>query len=211
MNLDIELIILLLFFFQLTIVPTETKYFVAQALTDIPLSKSCTKPSLLMFFDILFLPIHGSSLSSLRATLEYVTTTVRQNQNELWNDRCTHRMIHAGVQCDEDYFSGVFRNLCSMFKVMGFILRMCINMVKIIVCHKMFNVRRGSFRTSVQSDSFHYIQICKNLQFVMIDCVQVTHCRNNGFAPYDKFQHSNQCQAILKMRDRYPPAMKLSI
>jgi len=29
-------------------------------------------------------------------------------------------------------------------------------MAKIIVCHEMFNVRRGSFRTSVQSDSFHY-------------------------------------------------------
>ncbi len=51
-------------------------------------------------------------------------------------------MTHAGVQCDEDYFNGMFRNLCSMFKVMGFILRRCINMAKIIVRHKMFNVKR---------------------------------------------------------------------
>jgi hypothetical protein len=43
-----------------------------------------------------------------------------------------------------------------MFKVMGFILRRCIKMAKIIVRHEMFNVRRGSFRTSVQSDSSLY-------------------------------------------------------
>jgi hypothetical protein len=42
-----------------------------------------------------------------------------------------------------------------MFKVMGFILKRCINMAKIIVRHEMFNVRRGSFKTSVQSDNFH--------------------------------------------------------
>jgi predicted ATP-dependent serine protease len=54
-------------------------------------------------------------------------------------------------------------------------------------------------------------RICKNLQFVMIDSVQVAHCRNNGSAPYGKFQHSNQCQAVLKMRHRYPPAINLSI
>ncbi len=70
-------------------------------------------------------------------------------------------MTHIGVQCDEDYFSGAFRNLCSMFKLMGFILRRCINMAKITVRHKMFNVRRGSFRTNVQSNSFHYIAINK--------------------------------------------------
>jgi hypothetical protein len=38
---ETKLIISLLFFFQLTIAPTETEYFVAQALIDIPLSKSC--------------------------------------------------------------------------------------------------------------------------------------------------------------------------
>lgn len=53
--------------------------------------------------------------------------------------------------------------------------------------------------------------ICKNLQFVMIDSVQLAHYGNNGSAPYGKFQHSNQCQAVLKMRDRYPPAINLSI
>ncbi len=40
-NSEIKLIISLLFFFQLTIVSTKTKYFAAQAFTDIPLSKSC--------------------------------------------------------------------------------------------------------------------------------------------------------------------------
>ncbi len=40
-NSKIELIISLLLFFQLIIIPTKTKYFVAQALIDIPLSKSC--------------------------------------------------------------------------------------------------------------------------------------------------------------------------
>jgi len=65
-------------------------------------------------------------------------------------------VTHVGVQCDKDYFSGAFRNLCLMFKVMGFILRRSINMAKIIVRHEMFNVRRGSFITSVQFDSFHY-------------------------------------------------------
>jgi hypothetical protein len=39
---------------------------------------------------------------------------------------------------------------------MGFILRRYINMAKIIVCHEMFNIRRGSFKTSVQSNNFHY-------------------------------------------------------
>ncbi len=54
-------------------------------------------------------------------------------------------------------------------------------------------------------------RIRKNLQFVMIDSVQVAHCGNSGSAPYGKFQRSNQCQAVLKMRDRYPPAINLSI
>ena len=66
-------------------------------------------------------------------------------------------MTQTCVQCDEDYFSGVFRNLCSMFKVTRFILRKCINMAKIIVRHEMFNIKRGSFITSVQFDSFHCI------------------------------------------------------
>jgi hypothetical protein len=68
-------------------------------------------------------------------------------------------MIHTGVQYDEDYFSGAFQNLCSMFKVMGFILKRCINMAKIIVHHEMFNVKKGSFRMSVQFDSFHCISL----------------------------------------------------
>jgi hypothetical protein len=38
--------------------------------------------------NVISLPTHGLSLSSLWATLECVTTTVRRNQNELWNDRC---------------------------------------------------------------------------------------------------------------------------
>jgi hypothetical protein len=29
-------------------------------------------------------------------------------------------------------------------------------MAKIIVRHEMFNIKRGSFRTNVQSNSFHY-------------------------------------------------------
>jgi hypothetical protein len=41
----------------------------------------------------------------------------------------------------------------------------------------------------------------------MIDLVQVAHCGNNGSAPYGTFQHSNKWQAVLKMRDRYPPAL----
>ncbi len=41
MNSEIELIISLLFFFQLTIVLMKIEYFAAQAFTDIPLSKSC--------------------------------------------------------------------------------------------------------------------------------------------------------------------------
>jgi hypothetical protein len=75
-----------------------------------------------------------------------------------WNDCCIHEVTHASVQCDKDYFSGAFQNLCSMFKVMGFILRRCINMAKIIVRHKMFNVKRGSFRTSVNLIVFTIIK-----------------------------------------------------
>ncbi len=103
-------------------------------------------PSLLMFFGVVSLPTHGSNLSFLWTTLECVTATIRQNQNKLWNDRCTHGVTYVGVQCDKDYFNGTFLNLCSMFKVMVFILKRCINMAKIIVHHEMFNVRRGSFR-----------------------------------------------------------------
>ncbi len=52
MNPKIELIISLLFFFQLIIVSMETKYFAVQALTNIPLSKSCNA---LAFFANVFL------------------------------------------------------------------------------------------------------------------------------------------------------------
>jgi len=50
-NSKIELIISLLLFFQLIIVPTKTKYFAAQAFTNIPLSKSC---NVLAFFANVF-------------------------------------------------------------------------------------------------------------------------------------------------------------
>ncbi len=50
-NSKIELIISLLFFFQLIIVPTEIEYFVVQVLIDIPLSKSCNA---LAFFTNVF-------------------------------------------------------------------------------------------------------------------------------------------------------------
>jgi hypothetical protein len=120
------------------------------------MSKSCNVLAFSAnFFCVLSLPIHGSSLSSLWATLKCITSIVRRNQNELWNDRCTHEVTHTSVQCDEDYFSGPFWNLCSMFKVMGFILRRCINMATIIMHHEMFNVRKRSFRTNVQSNNFH--------------------------------------------------------
>ncbi len=116
-NSKIELIISPLFFFQLIIVPTKTKYFAAQALTYIPLSKSCNVLTFsINVFSVYFLfplMVRFESFFFFSNTwIRYSYYTMKSEWTVKWplysrSDSCrcsmTHSQLLEGLKCESKW------------------------------------------------------------------------------------------------------------